>query len=334
MSFSKLPSVLSFKRSVVITDAIMNNIYADGSEDSVQVVRHGIRGTQNIVNDTKNEVSNIQETDTAKTDVKSVGMSVKFDICFLPISTSIDSCVLPEFTQSVERFCARTMESDGIKEVSLRFARNIANGRWLWRNRSLAKSIKVIANVEDKEIEFDSLSIPLKIFDNYSEQEKQLAKHIESSLSVDSVNISVVAEIDFYTKGAIEVYPSQNYIAGEKEKGFSRSLYKFNTNVKRSKNDSSVVGYAAIRDQKIGNAIRTIDTWYPDFDNHGVPIPVEPNGANLDAQEFFRRNNGQSSFDFFRKLDDIDVNTNEGMFCIANLIRGGVYSESDKAKTK
>ena len=53
-------------------------------------------------------------------------------------------------------------------------------------------------------------------------------------------------------------------------------------------NSTRTMGHAALRDQKIGNALRTIDTWYPRYTEHGRPLPVEPNGASLEAQEFFR----------------------------------------------
>jgi len=40
------------------------------------------------------------------------------------------------------------------------------------------------------------------------------------------------------------------------------------------------VNVAAMHSQKIGNAIRTIDTWYPDFcDSNTGPIDIETYGA-------------------------------------------------------
>jgi CRISPR-associated protein Csy3 len=142
--------------------------------------------------------------------------------------------------------------------------------------------------------------------------------------------VKVTADVDFGVKGAVEVFPSQNYIDG-KLKGFPRSLYKYGVPNRISKTDNNRVGYAAIRDQKIGNAIRTIDTWYPEFKETGVPIAIEPNGANLDTQRFFRKNS-TSAFMMFLQLNDIDPNTEQGMFCIASLVRGGVYSGGKDGK--
>lgn len=84
------------------------------------------------------------------------------------------------------------------------------------------------------------------------------------------------------------------------------------------------MGEAGIRDQKVSNAIRTIDTWYPNFKEVGLPIPIEPLGASIGLQEFYRY--GESSlFEMLKRLDTIDPNSKEGMYCIACFDRGGVF---------
>lgn len=346
MKFDKLPGVMSLKRTVVITDGVMSSVLKDGSTRLVDVTRHGIRGTQNIVNDASGkdtsgkkdrEVSNIQETDTAKLDADAVEMRVEFEMRFLPISSAIDACsdkdpkIVESFKKSIEGFATRSANSNGLKEVAARYARNIANGRWLWRNRTAAESIKVSVEIGGEKIEFDALSIPLNDFSDCSEDEKKLAAHIARGMSGQQATVvKVTADVDFGVKGAVEVFPSQNYIDG-KPKGFARSLYKYGVPNKISKTDNNRVGYAAIRDQKIGNAIRTIDTWYAEFKETGVPIAIEPNGANLDTQRFFRKNSS-SAFMLFLQLNEIDPDTEQGMFCIASLVRGGVYSGGKDGK--
>ena len=73
-------------------------------------------------------------------------------------------------------------------------------------------------------------------------------------------------------------------------------------------------------------ALRTIDTWYPEFDEHKQIIAVEPVGANLDAQRLFRTGPA-SAFAYAKQLNTLDPSCPEGMFMIASLLRGGVYSE-------
>lgn len=345
MKFKKLPGVTSFKRAVVITDGVMSNLFEDGSTNPVEIIRHGIRGTQNVVGDADEkkgtskkdrEISNVQETDTAKLNVDAVGMRVEFKMRFLPLVESLDACndkdsgFGADFKQSFKNFVAAAADSAGLIEVAARYARNIVNGRWLWRNRTLAEAIQisVLIGDEGEELIFDALDIPLN-FGDYSKDEMKLAAHIARGFCGQRASsITVTADLDFGIKGAIEVFPSQNFL-GDKPRGFARSLYKYNAPKKINKTDSNCVGYAAIRDQKIGNALRVIDTWYPEFNEIGLPIAVEPNGANLEQNKFFRKNSA-SSFKLFLSFDEIDPSTDQGMFCIASIIRGGVYSGGNK----
>jgi CRISPR-associated protein Csy3 len=88
--------------------------------------------------------------------------------------------------------------------------------------------------------------------------------------------------------------------------------------------------------QKIGNALRTIDTWYPDFDNPETsvgPIAAEPYGAVTNLGKAFRSpKDRQDFFTFFDKfaltgkLERIE----DQHYVMAVLVRGGVFGESDK----
>ena len=339
----KLPGTMSIQRTIVMSDAVMLNVYDNNDKTPVNVIRHGIRGTQNINNGHKDgEVNNIQETDTAKLDPLAKAMAVEFSIKFIDISQCLTQCSphksqdraeIATYRESLKAFIEKAKTSKGLEEVALRFARNIANARFLWRNRIVAENIQVnvIISGSDEPIIFDAISIPLNEFGDYSADEKRLAKVILDGMTDSKFSsIKVSAVVDFGISGAIEVYPSQNYIDG-KPKGFARSLYKHNIRRASDKTDMNIVGHAAIRDQKVLNALRTFDTWYADYAERKSPIAIEPNGASLDAQMFFRNNKESSAFDLFLTFDKLDPNTKEGMFCLACLIRGGVYSgESDK----
>ncbi|MDE3020554.1 MAG: type I-F CRISPR-associated protein Csy3 [Pseudomonadota bacterium] len=343
----QLPAIVSFTRSIVITDGIMSSIMAGGSSKPVEVIRHGIRGTQNIVGDEDKvggEAINVQDTDTAKLDANAVGLRVEFEMRMLALKDSLNACndsdasKSKEFREGIVDFIDRANQSSGLIEVANRYARNIANGRWLWRNRTMAEKINVTARIGKDSIEFSALDIPLNSFGNYSNDEKTLGSHIARGMRGNPVSIEIMADVDFGIEGAIEVFPSQNYLSGKKDdprlKGFARSLYKYGAPEKFIPTDNNRVGFAAIRDQKIGNALRTIDTWYPDtIKNNGLPIAVEPNGANIMANNFFRKNS-ESAFKLYLDLAKIDPNTEQGMFCIASLIRGGVYSGGDEGKTE
>lgn len=345
---------MSVRRTLVMSDAMMYNLFPESDDAAelrdvpVAVMRHGIRGMQNLVNGKENSVNNIQETDTAKLAVDAIGMRVDFHLRFIDIRHSLVSCA-PGKGESIDQinaikdsyfdFIEKACKSEGMEEVARRYARNIANGRWLWGNKLLTDDIEITVKVNNESLIFKANEISVRDFNDYSESEKKLGRYIARSLTGDGdygLFVSAKLLIGF---GGVEVFPSQNYLA-DKPKGFARSLYKHGkTNFgRRDTTDINVVGYAALRDQKVMNAIRTIDTWYQDYQKRGVPIAIEPNGANLDAQDFFRKGaNKGSAFDLMLRLNVIDPATDEGMFIIASMIRGGVYSggsDDDKSSKK
>lgn len=356
--FKKLPGVLAFQRGLVMSDAeLFNEINGEYEANPVFVVRHGIRGTQNVnqegsgdtatSGDSKQrKVSNVQQTDSAKLDGQADALIARFAIRFLDLHGALFACApakndgkketqksldeeIAALRDSLDRFIERAKGTTGLDEVACRLARNIANGRWLWRNRLIAEAITVTVSVEQKEVAaFNAFDIPLNQFEGYSDSEQAVARVIAAGLRGNEVAaLTVVARVEFGFRGAIEIFPSQNYIK-EKPKGFARSLYRLGEPERvKSEDGPRIMGRAAIRDQKVANALRTIDTWYPGFAEHGRPIPVEPNGANLDMQRFFRDQKGTSAFDLVRRLNEVDPDADEGKFLIACLIRGGVYSE-------
>lgn len=348
-SLKKLPGVLAFNRGHVVTDGEMFNEIAGQYENHpVEVIRHGIRGTQNI-NDGKGNgetaangvrnISNIQITETAKLESSADALIVRFGLSMLDMAGSLDSCVAADkdagrmMRATFEDFVNRAKASEGIVEVARRYARNIANGRWLWRNRTIARLIEIeVTNSGGVLAKFNAKSIPMNTFGDYSEGEIKVADEIVKQMRGTSLDgLTITARLTMPTKGAIEVFPSQNYVEN-KPKGFARPLYKLGHPEKIGHNeirDARVMGRAALRDQKLFNAIRTIDTWYPAYSETGFPIAVEPLGASLSQQEFYRSGKA-SSFDMLKRLVQIEPDTPEGLFCIAALDRGGVYGESDK----
>lgn len=347
VSMGVMPSSLSFTRGMVIGDAEMFNVDEDGVRMSpVAVKRHGIRGTQNLngesinatgaaANTAEGAVSNIQMTDSAKLDESAAGMEVAFDVRFLPLNNILLACTNEgglgyQFRGKFAQFLELANDSDGLKDVAVRYARNIANGRWLWRNRTIAAKIVVKVNSGSRTMTFDALSISSGNFDAPTPAELELGGIIAEQLSGKNADtLKVSAFVDFGLRGAVEVFPSQNYIdygrAG-KPSGFARSLYCLGHPGKdHDMHGARIMGVAAIRDQKVSNALRTIDTWYADYAGMGRPIAVEPNGANLEFQEFFRKK-AESSFELIKHIGSLDPNSDKGKFMIACLVRGGVYT--------
>ncbi|HOE41251.1 MAG TPA: type I-F CRISPR-associated protein Csy3 [Rhodoferax sp.] len=348
--FKKLPGVLSLQRGMILSDAMFYSLMPGGERAPLYVMRHGIRGTQNV-NESKSddaaasvagakgrEVSNIQQTDSAKLAPEASALEVRFDVRFADLSGALFACApsksdtmddINKFKETLSEFIERAKQGDALDLLSLRYARNIANGRWLWRNRMISESINVTASIGSSQLQFDALAVPLNHFDMPTERESDLAKVIkEGFCGQRNALIKVCAELKFGVQGPLEVFPSQNYLEA-KEKGFARSLYQLgNAPQDQDKHGILFLGQAALRDQKIGNALRTIDTWYPAFAQRGVAIAVEPNGASLDAQMFFRSKK-TSGFDILRHVGSLDPASDDGQFLLACIIRGGVYSGGD-----
>lgn len=350
-TLTKLPGVLSFQRGMIVTDATFSNLFADGATTRLPVVRHGIRGTQNInkggdketstaASVKREEVSNIQTTDTAKLDPKAIKLRVNFAVRFINVSDALFACApgkkdstddLLAFKDGLQSFIEKCKESAGLQEISCRYARNIANGRFLWRNRTIAQDVTIV--VKDSsgwQVAFNALDIPLNTFGEYTDAEKQVAERIAQGLRGQrEASLFVQADVDFGVGGSLEVFPSQNYLEN-KERGFARPLYCVGeVPANQDKHSIQERGQAALRDQKVGNALRTIDTWYPAYTSRQLPIPVEPNGASLDAQEFFRNTKETSGFKLMLQVGTLDPASPEGMFLLACLIRGGVFSGSE-----
>lgn len=348
-SLNKLPSAMAIQRSVVLSDGLFFNVLENGQQTPVLVVEHGLRGTQNV-NTAKGfdkDVANPQRTESAKTDADAVKVSVRFDLRAAPLREGVTMCSEPgggkpgkalgkDTREAIADFVARAVASKALEMLGLRYARNILNGRWLWRNRSYAQGVQVaVSEINGKTLtpvaNANALKVPLVHFNDPSADEEAIAKILARGWSGEECApaLRIVATVDFGVRGAIEVFPSQNYV--DKPKGFARSLYKLPLRDEAPELGSgfAVRGHAALRDQKIGNALRTIDTWYSDFGNQGVVTPIEPMGANLSVGDFLR-DRKESAFELLKDIGITDPETSEGQFLLAILVRGGVFGEKSK----
>ncbi len=152
-------------------------------------------------------------------------------------------------------------------------------------------------------------------FDADSEDLKQLANWIEQGLTGQAfiiLNIQAKAVVGF----GQEVFPSQELVL-DTGKTKSKVLYEVN-------------GKASMHSQKVSNAIRTIDDWYPGAE---FPIAVEPYGAVTTLGKAFRQ--PKQKMDFYSIFDnwvlkDEEPTTEQRHYAISVLIRGGVFGASGK----
>ena len=194
---NKLPGVLSFQRCLLVTDGLFYNELGNGNLSPLWVMRHGIRGTQNINKASKEgqaasasakreEVSNIQTTDSAKLDANASALQVRFNLRGMDIKKALFACApgqkdsiddLNAFKADLAAFVDRAKESEALVHLACRYVRNIANGRFLWRNRTVASSATVEVLLPDgtKKM-FDALATPFNHFEEVSDDERAVAE--------------------------------------------------------------------------------------------------------------------------------------------------------------
>ena len=246
----------------------------------------------------------------------------------------------PVFDKYVELFKAKI----GYKLLAERYFMNLINGQILWRNKYGEVNTKIsIKGTKFSEVfSFNDLdfenNLSLDSITNVEKKQKasEFVQHIENALSgEDYLVLDIVAKI---TLGHGQtVYPSQEFDEAKKiSKVLAKSIYEYKGNT---------ISQAVFHEQKIGNAIRTIDTWYQD--NAEVALAIEPYGISQKETKAYRVNNADKNdfYSYFMKLEQLvqelesvnfDINNSKvlhkHLFVMACLIRGGVYSGGKKSK--
>jgi CRISPR-associated protein Csy3 len=237
------------------------------------------------------------------------------------------------FNESYPKVAQEYVERTGFKELAQRYATNIANARFLWRNRVGAQEIEVVVKINnEQELIFNSKDFALNKFDSSDSKLQILASKIAEALSGKAEFL--LLDISAYTLigKAQEVYPSEELVLDKSNRKDKKSkiLYHVNEEIR----DGLKILFAGMHSQKIGNAIRTIDTWYAEFaENGNNPIAAEPYGAVTNLGKAFR--NPKDKSDFFTLFDRFALgeklaNENEEHYVMAVLVRGGVFGKSGK----
>jgi CRISPR-associated protein Csy3 len=202
--------------------------------------------------------------------------------------------------------------------LAQRYATNIANARFLWRNRVGAEQIQVVVKYINSSSDkptvwtFDAKAIGLQTFD--AKQVKGLAQVIADSLSAKTE--FALLDIEAYAQlgEGQEVYPSEELVTEKGDK--SKILYETD-------------GIAALHSQKVGNALRTIDTWYA---ADARPIAVEVYGSVTNQGTAYRKPTDKQ--DFYSLFDKFALGeklaADEEHYVMAMLVRGGVFGQSSK----
>ncbi|MCL2898994.1 type I-F CRISPR-associated protein Csy3 [Brenneria tiliae] len=327
----KTASVLAFERKLANSDALLFSGHWDQAVgwQPIEIKEKAVRGT--ISNRLKNALAsdpakldaeiqkaNLQRVDVASLPFDADTLKVSFSLRVLGNLATPSVCNDQDYQAELSRVIDGYIAEYGFGVLAARYAENLANGRFLWRNRIGAEALKIRVTQGEKSWTFDGEDYSLRHFSEPGDDLAQLAAAIEQGLlGQGSAFFTVEA---FVRLGAgQEVFPSQELVLDD------------NSRNKKSKILYQVDGTAALHSQKIGNALRTVDDWYPDAVELGLgPIAVEPYGSVTSRGKAYRQ--PKQKMDFYTLLDNWITKGNapeqdQQHYVIATLIRGGVFGE-------
>lgn len=334
----KTASVLAFERKIDPSDALF---YAGSWQDQNQqaawqtlaISQKSVRGTISNRLKTKDqdpakldaaiEKPNLQTVDVAALPPDSDTLQVSFTLRILSGAGLPSACNNVEYQAKLEQVVQGYIQNNGFEELARRYAHNLANGRFLWRNRIGAEQVQVVIDLLEQgqasqSWSFDALELSLRQFDK-----KGQAPELEALTQWIAQGLSEVRHVLLRIRAYVrlgegqEVFPSQELILERGKGDKSRTLYQVNH-------------VAAMHSQKIGNAIRTIDDWYPGAQELG-PIAVEPYGSVTTQGKAYRQ--PKEHLDFYTLLDNWVLKDKvpaleQQHFVMAVLIRGGVFGDA------
>lgn len=325
-SVIKTASVLAFERKLANSDAVLFS--GNWNSDSwlpIRIQEKAVRGT--ISNRLKNALTsdpakldaeiqkaNLQVVDVASLPADADTLKMCFSLRVLGNLVTPSVCNDRQYQKALEETIQGYISEFGFDELALRYATNLANGRFLWRNRIGAEHVRIIVK-GSKTWEFNAHDFSLRDFSTRNNDDVlELANEIARGLAGESFVLLNVEAFVRLGQGQ-EVFPSQELVLDGNSKK-SKVLYQVND-------------VAALHSQKVGNALRTIDTWHLFADSLGA-IAVEPYGSVTSRGIACRQ--PKDKLDFYTLLDNWVTkgdkpSERQQHFVMAVLIRGGVFGE-------
>ena len=327
----KTPSVLAFEGKMACSDAVMfAGDWAERTDNThwqpVMVNEKSVRGT--ISNrmkgpkandpaklDAEIQKANLQTVDNAALPFDYDTLKLTFTLRILGELNVPSTCNSPEYQEALSLIITGYVRENSFNELSQRYATNLANGRFLWRNRVGAEQVEVTVSHHEQSWTFNCLDYSLRDFNTKNDHLTELAKLIEQGLLGEKAVVLTVTAYVQLGQGQT-VFPSQELVMNTGSGDKSKFLYQLN-------------GQAAMHSQKIGNALRTIDTWHPEVTAVG-PIAVEPYGSVTNRGKAYRQ--PKEKTDFYNLLDgwllkDKVPEIEQQHYIMAMFIRGGVFGE-------
>lgn len=325
-----VPSVLAFSRKIEPSDGLMQAGLWDNKNNhqawqniELHDKRNRATKSQYGVADEEKIQPNIVWGDDASIPHDMDTLKVTFTVKFLG---NIDQAVAnsrPEFLDKLQQAYQNYQQQVTLLPLAKRYVQNLANSRFLWRNRVGAEQIEVtITDTEnrDKSWTFDAYNVALQDFDQQDAKLDELAQYVANSFSTGKY---LLLKVEAFAKVGLgqRVFPSQEMRDKDKDNK-SKFLYQIKTPTGLC---------AGMHSEKIGNAIRTIDTWYVAEDNQLMKpaIAIEPYGSVPTQGKAYRTSKTDLYSLMVKFINNEEMSVDEKHFVVANLIRGGVFGGND-----
>ena len=334
-----LPSVLAFDRKLEPSDGVMfsglwNDIHHEEKWLPIALFERRNRAVKSnfnseVLKDEEKlqeeiEKPNLSWGDDAALKQGQDTLRLSFSLRVVSGVENPTVCNSLEFESQFNKVIKGYLETD-IKELADRYAHNIANGRFLWRNRVGAEqiTIRVSGNALTESLSFDAYAFSLNDTTSDNGQVAALSQIILAGLKGEQ---RLVLKVEAFAQlgDAQRVWPSQEMVLNSPKGEKSRHLFQLE-------------GVAAMHCEKIGNALRTIDDWYPKFSETMKPIAIEAYGSVTQRGVAYRSSKNDFKTLLLKWLNaqtPSSLNEDEKHFVAAMLIRGGVFGEADKEKDK
>ncbi len=337
----KNPSVLAFERKLDPSDALFYaGAWADRGQSKpwapITLREKSVRGTisnrlkggkaDDAKLDAQIDKPNLQTVDVASLPPGADTLLVRFTLRVLGGTGTPSACNSAAYQAKLLATVKTYADTHGFAPLAQRYAHNLANGRFLWRNRIGAEAVEVqIAHLMDGQAastwRFNALDASLRDFKPAAGTEadaQALTQLIASGLAGSSHVLLQVSAWVRMGEGQ-EVFPSQELILDKGNSTKSKTLY-------------DVQGVAGMHAQKLGNALRTVDSWHREAAELG-PIAAEPYGSVTTLGKACRRPTDKE--DFYSLLDgwllkDAAPSIEQQHYVMAILVRGGVFGEAGK----
>jgi CRISPR-associated protein Csy3 len=344
--------MLSFARSIQVSESLFFGTRSSEAEyrEPVIVREKGVRGQSSEFKTDNPGKSNPQVVEAAAVPPGCNGVELGFTVSFLPHVRKPFACGDAAVGKAYEDLVGKYAGKGGFELLACLYLWNIANGRFAWRNRWQADEMKVHIETDGRSLTFDPTILDLDKPANLAELQAAAVDGDASSISAMITDIAAglcgnadarvclkVAWMAAMDEGQ-EVFPSQEYIRDVgRSNAPSRVLAKLPTTW-----NGRTVQQASIHSQKIGAAIRHIDTWhghqgygaiainpYGGVQETGAVLRVEgKRGGEDSASSFYAlRSRPDELFAAIEGAEDAAAMPSDVHFVVANLVRGGVFGQ-------